>query len=106
MKNIIGTKKQEMKISEMGAVANKMFPEIEVMVFKGSFRLGIQAALDCCSFKSWDDVSLQPAYIRKTFFESFLKESIPYLKKIGVNKQDINALISNLMKKNEKYLNN
>lgn len=106
MKTIVGSRKQEQKISEMGIVANKMFPEIEIMVFKGSFRLGIRSALDLCNFKSWDEVSLQPVYERKKFFKNFLNESVPHLKKTGVNETGINSLISKLMKENEKYLTN
>jgi len=106
MKAIVGSKKQEKKISEMGAVANKMFPKIETMVFKGSFRLGISAALDLCNLKTWDDVSLQSAHLRKKFFDNFLKESIPYLRKTGVSEDGINDLISKLMKENKKYLTN
>lgn len=106
MEIIIGSKKQEMKISEIGGIANKMFPDIETMVFKGSFRLGIRSALKNSRYKSWDEVSLQPAEIREKFFKDFLNESVPYLKKTGVSENGINVLISELMKKNKKYLIN
>lgn len=101
---LLEAKKQEMKINEMGSIAHSMFPEIDAIIFKGSFRLGIRDALENCRFESWNEVSQQPVHVRKRFFESFLRKSIPYLEKTGVNKEAVDSITAELMKENEKYL--
>ncbi len=104
MKMIVGSRKQEMKINEMGAVANTMFPEIKTMEFKGSFRLGVRNALQKSGYGKWDEISLLPPDKRNRFFENIIQESLPYLKKIGLDEKDINRLIRELKQRNLKYL--
>ena len=104
METVVGSKKQEEKISELGALANQMFPDIEIMVFKGSFRRGIRSALGESRFQSWEEVAEQPSMIRKDFFQNVIDESLPHLIKIGLNREAADILISRLKKENEKYL--
>lgn len=46
MRPVTGNRKQEAKISELGNIANQMFPHIKTMLFKGAFRPGIKSALE------------------------------------------------------------
>ena len=102
---IVGSKKQEDKISELGAFANQLFPGIETMIFKGSFRYGIKSALEKKQYSRWEEVAEQHPMLRKKFFQSILDESIPHLKAIGLYEKDIDILFKKLKEKNEKYLN-
>jgi hypothetical protein len=104
MATVVGSKKQEAKISELGSIANKMFPDIGTMLFKGAFRLGIKAALKKEGMKNWEEVATRVPEVRRKFFHSALEESVPHLKVIGLSENDINKLISLLKMKNEKYL--
>ena len=104
MKVVVGSRKQEEKISEMGTIANQMFPNIELMVFKGFFRRGIRSALEKNQFKSWEEVAEQQPMVRMKFFQSVLDEFLPHLKTIGLSEEETDSLISRLKKENEKYL--
>ena len=104
MRAVVGSKKQEEKISELGAIANQMFPNIETMLFKGSFRLGIRSALEKNRIQSWGEIAEQPPLARRKFFKSVLDESLPHLKTIGLSREKAELLISRLKKENEKYL--
>ncbi len=101
---VVGSRKQEEKISELGTIANQMFPNIEIMVFKGSFRLGIRSALEKNQLQSWEEIAEQPPMTRRKFFQSVLDESLTHLKTIGLNMEETDLLISRLRKENEKYL--
>jgi len=101
---VVGSRKQEEKISELGAIANQMFPNIEIMVFKGSFRLAIRSALEKNQLQSWEEIAEQPPMARRKFFQSVLDESLTHLKTIGLNMEETDLLISRLRKENEKYL--
>ncbi len=104
MGTLVGSKKQEEKISELGAIANQMFPNVKTKVFKGTFRFGIRSALEKTQFQSWEEIAEQPPMTRKKFFQNVLDESLPHLKTIGLNREEADMLISRLRKENEKYL--
>ncbi|OQX25004.1 MAG: hypothetical protein BWK80_17875 [Desulfobacteraceae bacterium IS3] len=104
MGTVVGSKKQEIKISELGDIANKMFPDIQAKVFKGAFRLGIKSVLNGSGMKDWGEVAAQPAEIRRKFFHSALEASVPHLHKIGLTEDEAEKLISVLRIRNEKYL--
>lgn len=101
---IVGSKRQETKISELGSIANRMFPDIETKVFKGAFRLGIKSALEKSLMKSWDEVAVQPSNSRRKFFHSALEASVRHLEIIGLTTAEAEKLIAVLKIKNEKYL--
>jgi len=101
---IVGSRKQEEKISELGALANRIFPDYETMLFKGSFRYGVRSALEKSRFQNWEEVSKQSAMTRSVFFQSVLDESFPHLKKMGLSEEDTSNLICKLKKENKKYL--
>ncbi|MDM8517077.1 hypothetical protein QUF76_12820 [Desulfobacterales bacterium HSG16] len=104
MHPVVGNKKQETKIREMGHIAKNMFPHIEVMAFKGSFRLAIRSALKKNQFNDWEEVSQRPYKVKKKFFETILDESVSQLKKLGMKEDETDILIDSLKKENEKYL--
>jgi hypothetical protein len=104
MKPVVGSKKQEAKISELGSLADRMFPDIGMMSLKGSFRHGIREALKNARFESWEKVSAQPPEIRRKFFQNVLDASVPHLKKIGLRDDEAESLIRKLGKENERYL--
>ncbi len=101
---VVGSKRQETKIGELGSLANKIFPHVEVMVFKGAFRLGIKSALEKNRMKNWEEVAKQPPDARRKFFHIALEESVLHLQNIGLTKNEAEKLISALKIKNEKYL--
>ncbi len=102
---VVGNKKQETKVSEMGSIANNMFPHIETMAFKGSFRFAVKTVLKKNQLNDWEKVSKYPPAIRRKFFESVLDESLSHLKKLGMKEDETDILINKLRKENEKYLN-
>jgi hypothetical protein len=104
MKTIVGSKMQEEKISEMGTTANEMFPHIETIVFKGSFRRGIRSALEKCGVQTWEEVAADHPVKRRKFFQHVLNESHPHLTATGLNGEETDALLDRLKKENEKYL--
>ncbi len=104
MKAVVGSKKQEAKISELGSLADRMFPDIGIMPLKGSFRQGIRRALKKARFERWEQVSAQPPEIRRGFFQDVLDESVFHLKKIGLRDDETESLIRKLRKENERYL--
>ncbi len=104
MSAVVGSKKQETKISELGGIANRMFPNIEKKVFKGAFRLGIKTALEKSRMKNWDEVAVQPSDSRRKFFHSALEALVRHLEIIGLTTAEAEKLIAVLKIKNEKYL--
>ena len=104
MTAIVGSKKQEGKITELGMFANQLFPDIETMIFKGAFRYGIRSALEKSRYAAWEEVAGQHPMLRKSFFQSILDESAPHLQNIGLDEKGIEILIRKLKEKNEKYL--
>ena len=101
----IGSKKQEKKIAELSKIANEMHPEVELLAFKGAFRMGAQAAVEKSSFDTWEEVTYEPADIRRAFFASLLAESVPYFKKL-IGEKNVEAFIVRLKAENEKYVLN
>lgn len=106
MGGIVGSQKQEQKVEEMGSIANRLHPDLSVLVFKGTFRLGVQSALKKSSFKDWEEVSKQSVNIRSDFFEKILDESRPRLQKVGLSEKEISNLFNILRFENRKYLRN
>lgn len=104
MGTVIGSRKQEDKISELGAVAHRRFPHIDLLSFKGFFRLSVRSVLEKYKLSSWGDVAEKPPEIRRKFFHDVLDESLRHLETAGLAKEDAGQLISELKKENEKYL--
>ncbi len=98
-----GAEKQERKISELAEIANMDFPDIEVRTFKGAFRFGAKRAVEKSQFESWEEVSKQPASIRRNFFKTLLEESRSHLNRI-IGEDKVQPLLDKLEKENEKYL--
>jgi len=104
MRPITGNRKQEAKISELGDIANQMFPHIKTMLFKGAFRHGIKGALAKNRVQNWEDVAKKPPEDRRNFFRSALEESVRHLQFIGLTEEDAKKLLLILKVRNEKYL--
>ncbi|MFP4213863.1 MAG: hypothetical protein ACLFRL_07105 [Desulfohalobiaceae bacterium] len=100
---VMGDEKQEKKITELAEIAQRHFPDCKVMTFKGAFRQGAQKAVQKSSFNSWEEVARQPAPKRREFFNSLLQESKPHLVKF-TGDNNIDKLLEQLRKENEKYL--
>lgn len=103
MTTFTGNRKQEDKILEMGQVAHKMVPEIELIAFKGIFRYGIQNALTKQGLSGWREVAAESPDVRKQFFENVLTGSMDKLLGAGLTTKTINALFTELRELNENY---
>jgi hypothetical protein len=101
---VIGNKKQETKITEIGTLTTKMFPEVDTLTAKGAFRFGIKNALKDTGYKDWQEVGEQTPSEREIFFETFLEKSLPYLINSGLSEKQAKKLFVQLKKENKKYL--
>jgi len=97
-----GAEKQEKKITELAEIANKDFPDIGVMSFKGAFRFGAKSAVEKSQFNNWEEVVNQPPNIRRNFFKSLLEESRPHLKRL-IGEESLQPLLDKLIKEIGKF---
>ena len=104
MSFIIGSKKQEEKITKMGTIAHELFDKTDVIVFKGIFRYGVSSAMTEQGYTKWNDVAIQQRESRERFFESVLNHSIKRLKETGIDEKQIELLFHRLRKENLSYL--
>ena len=89
---------QESVISQMGSIASHMFPNINNIAFKGSFRFGMLSALEKSNFQDFDDVINQPWDTKMEFFNSVLEKTLPNLKLMGLSTDQRNSLLEVLKK--------
>jgi hypothetical protein len=104
MNSVVGNQRQEEKIARLGTLAHEMFPEFGVLVFKGAFRHGLRDVLRQREIDEWQQVIDQPIPERRRFFHDVLQTSIPRLETIGLTRDQIKTLITQLTKENERYL--
>ena len=101
---VIGTQKQEEKISEMGKIACDMSPEIDLLNVKGAFRLGIKKALSALGYSEWKDLADKTNREKKEFFKLMLEKTQPYLSNLGFSDRTIVTLFEKLKEMNGQYL--
>lgn len=101
---ITGNSKQEEKITKMGQVSHEMFPHIDLLSFKGAFRMGINSALKQKGYAKWKELIDKENMEKRAFFYEILKASNEYLLKLGLTEADTKVLYSRLIKNNETFL--
>ena len=104
MSGILGNRKQENKINEMGDITVQMFPALDPLAVKGTFRNGVQVALAHMKYGAWDELADQSTEERKRFFQQVLAGSVERLKMMGLKDGDLKRLFHRLMSENEKYV--
>jgi len=96
MEPIVGNEKQEEIIQKLGALANKLFPQIGLYPFKGLFRVSIGEALAKSTYSDLKNIWEQEASARSRFFDRVLKQSEPLLREQGLSVEEVEKLCGEL----------
>ena len=100
---ILGSGKQEKKITEFAQLAKRTYSDINELSIKGAFRLGAKAAVEKSQFSMWEEIADQPPRVRRTFFDLLMAESRAHLINV-LGKEKVDDFIEILKAENEKYL--
>jgi len=89
---VTGSATQEKWLGKMGEIAHGISTEIDVIVFKGIFRLAIAEALLEHRMEAWESLERKDTETRRRFMESVLNHASGRLAGLGSEKTTIAAI--------------
>jgi len=102
--NTEGNQKQEDKVKYLSAITHNLIPSISQHAFTDMFHRGVESALKTNHYATWQEVVFEQPPARKSFFHDILGAMIPSLQASGLTKERIDRLMSQLIKKNRRFL--
>ena len=93
---ITGSATQEKWLEEMGETAYGIAPDVDVVSFKGIFRLAIATALLEHHLDAWESLEHKDGEARRHFMESVLKHAADRIVKLGLSPQAIASIDKSL----------
>ena len=93
---VLGSATQEKWLAQMGETAHGFAPEVDVVSFKGVFRLAIAGALLDHHIDTWEALELKDGDTRRRFMESVLKHASDRIASLGLAAQTIASIDKSL----------